>query len=164
MHTDIRLWFPQTIIATAIPRITDEFHSLGDVAWYGSAFFLVTASFQTACKFLSLAPDVCHQPLLTGQWIGGKAYGFYSLKITYLIAIFIFEIGSLICAVAPSSVALIVGRAIAGLGAAGVNTGSFILVAFSAPPRRRPMFTGLVGLSYGERQTKRYFDNSEVKS
>ncbi|KAE8329588.1 hypothetical protein BDV39DRAFT_202889 [Aspergillus sergii] len=39
---------PQTIIATAIPRITDDFPSLGDVAWYGSAFFLVTAGFQTA--------------------------------------------------------------------------------------------------------------------
>ncbi|EKG16280.1 Major facilitator superfamily domain general substrate transporter [Macrophomina phaseolina MS6] len=34
-----------TIIATAIPRITDEFHSLDEVAWYGSAFFLGLASF-----------------------------------------------------------------------------------------------------------------------
>lgn len=28
-----------TIIATAIPRITDEFHSLKDVGWYGSCEF-----------------------------------------------------------------------------------------------------------------------------
>lgn len=27
----------ETIIATAIPHITDEFHSIGDVGWYGSA-------------------------------------------------------------------------------------------------------------------------------
>ena len=26
-----------TIIATAIPKITDQFHSLADVGWYGSA-------------------------------------------------------------------------------------------------------------------------------
>ncbi|KAL4958232.1 major facilitator superfamily domain-containing protein [Aspergillus filifer] len=117
-----------TIIATAIPRITDDFHSLGDVAWYGSSFFLVTASFQTA-------------------W--GKAYGFFSLKLTFLLALFVFEIGSLICGVAPSSVALIVGRAIAGLGAAGLNTGSFTLIAFCAPPSKRPIFTGIIGLSYG---------------
>ena len=32
-----------TIIATAIPRITDEFHSLDDVGWYGTAFFLTLA-------------------------------------------------------------------------------------------------------------------------
>ncbi|KAJ5799057.1 uncharacterized protein N7518_001125 [Penicillium psychrosexuale] len=117
-----------TIIATAIPRITDDFHSLGDVAWYGSAFFLVTAGFQTA-------------------WV--KAYGFFSLKITFLLAIFLFEVGSLICGVAPTSVALIIGRAIAGLGAADVNTGSFTLAAFCAPPKKRPIFTGLIGLSYG---------------
>ncbi|KAI8634662.1 MFS general substrate transporter [Xylariaceae sp. FL1651] len=117
-----------TIIATAIPQITDEFHSLSDVAWYGSAFFLVTASFQAG-------------------W--GKLYGWASLKIVYLIAIFIFEVGSLICGVAPTSVALIVGRAITGLGAAGVNTGSFTLAAFCALPKRRPIFTGLIGLSYG---------------
>lgn len=35
-----------TIIATAIPKITDEFHSLPDVGWYGSAYLLTTASFQ----------------------------------------------------------------------------------------------------------------------
>ncbi|MCJ1382751.1 hypothetical protein MMC17_005864 [Xylographa soralifera] len=32
------------IIATAIPAITDEFHALDDVGWYGSATFLVTAA------------------------------------------------------------------------------------------------------------------------
>jgi hypothetical protein len=31
-----------TIIATAIPRITDQFHSLQDIGWYGSAFLLTT--------------------------------------------------------------------------------------------------------------------------
>ncbi|KAH7165089.1 major facilitator superfamily domain-containing protein [Fusarium sp. MPI-SDFR-AT-0072] len=35
-----------TIIATAIPRITDEFHALGDLGWYGSAYLLTTCSFQ----------------------------------------------------------------------------------------------------------------------
>lgn len=29
-----------SIIVTAIPKITDEFHSLTDVGWYGSAFLL----------------------------------------------------------------------------------------------------------------------------
>lgn len=32
----------QTIIGTAIPTITDEFHSLGDVGWYGSAYLLTS--------------------------------------------------------------------------------------------------------------------------
>lgn len=39
-----------TIVATAIPRITDEFHSLDQVGWYGSAFFLTVAAFQGTCR------------------------------------------------------------------------------------------------------------------
>ncbi|KAG0645789.1 putative efflux pump gsfJ [Hyphodiscus hymeniophilus] len=117
-----------TIVATAIPKITDDFHSVSQIGWYGSAFFLTVASF-------------------TPTW--GKLLKYFPLKWTYLTSIFIFELGSLICAVAPSSTALIVGRAIAGLGAAGVASGAFILVAFIAPPEKRPAYLGIVGASYG---------------
>ena len=40
-----------------------------------------------------------------------------------MAAIAIFEVGSLICATAPTSNALIAGRAFAGLGSAGINAG-----------------------------------------
>lgn len=36
----------RTIVATAIPRITDDFRSLGDIGWYGSAYMLTTAASQ----------------------------------------------------------------------------------------------------------------------
>lgn len=45
-----------------------------------------------------------------------------------------FEVGSLICGVAPNSTALIVGRAIAGVGAAGLSSGAYTIVGFAAPP------------------------------
>lgn len=35
-----------TIIATAIPKITDRFQSLGDVGWYASAYLLTTCALQ----------------------------------------------------------------------------------------------------------------------
>lgn len=79
----------------------------------------------------------------------GKAYKYFPLKISFLLAIFVFELGSLICGVAPNSDALIVGRAIAGVGAAGLGSGAYTIVAFSAPPKQRPMFTGILGASYG---------------
>jgi MFS family permease len=44
---------------------------------------------------------------------------------------------------------LIIGRAIAGLGAAGAAGGAFILVAFIAPPAKRPAYLGIIGASYG---------------
>ncbi|KAH8806172.1 major facilitator superfamily domain-containing protein [Xylogone sp. PMI_703] len=117
-----------TIIATAIPRITDHFKALDDVGWYGSAYLLCTCSFQL---------------------LFGKFYAFCSIKWVYLIAIAIFEIGSLICGVAPSSTALIVGRAVAGLGSAGIFSGALIIIAYSVPLEKRPMYTGIVGATYG---------------
>lgn len=51
--------------------------------------------------------------------------------------------------VTPNSVALIVGRAIAGIGAAGIGSGVFIIIAFIAGSERRPLFTGIIGISYG---------------
>lgn len=79
----------------------------------------------------------------------GKAYKYFLLKISFLMAIFIFELGSLICAVAPNSTVFIVGRAIAGAGAAGLGSGCYTLIAFAARPQQRPIFTGIVGASYG---------------
>ncbi|KAL8790902.1 MAG: hypothetical protein Q9213_000327 [Squamulea squamosa] len=117
-----------TIVATAIPRITDQFHSLDQVGWYGSAFFLTLAAFQST-------------------W--GKIYKYFPLKLGFLISIFIFEVGSLLCGVAPSSTALIVGRAIAGAGGAGIASGAYTIIAISAPPKQRPAFTGLLGATYG---------------
>lgn len=118
----------QTIIATAVPKITDDFHSLEDIAWSGSAFFVTSGGFQSS-------------------W--GKAFKYFSLKLSYLAAIFIFELGSLICGVAPTSTALVVGRAIAGVGAAGVSSGTYTLIAFAARPERRPVFVGIFGLCFG---------------
>ncbi len=34
----------QTIVATALPKISDHFNSLNDVGWYASAFFLTLYS------------------------------------------------------------------------------------------------------------------------
>ena len=63
--------------------------------------------------------------------------------------IFIFELGSLICAVSQSSVTLIVGRAVAGVGGAGIASGAYTLMAFVAPPSQRPAFIGILGGTYG---------------
>lgn len=117
-----------TILSSAIPRITNQFHTLDDVGWYASAYLLTNCSFQLT-------------------W--GKLLTFYSIKWTYLTALLIFEFGSLICAIAPTSTSLVVGRAIAGVGSGGVSTGSFILVAHSAPRRQRPILVGMIGAMYG---------------
>ncbi|KAI0201520.1 major facilitator superfamily domain-containing protein [Astrocystis sublimbata] len=116
-----------TIVATAIPKITDEFHGLDKAAWYGSAFFLTSGSFQAS-------------------W--GKAYRYFDMKWAFMASIAVFELGSLICGVAPNSDAFIVGRAIAGSGVAGMGTGGYTIIAYVVEPSKRPTYTGIIGLSY----------------
>ncbi|KAF5976071.1 major facilitator (MFS1) transporter [Fusarium coicis] len=118
----------QTIVATAVPKITDQFGRLQDISWYGSAYFLTLGAFQS---------------------LWGKIYKFFPLKTSFLLSIFIFEIGSLISAVAHNSTTVIVGRAIAGLGASGVAPGVYTIPAFIAAPEKRATYTGFIGLSYG---------------
>lgn len=117
----------QTIVGTAIPKITDEFHGLSQVSWYGSAYFMCLGGFQSS-------------------W--GKAYRSFNLKWTFTLTVAIFELGSLICGVAPNANALIVGRAVAGLGAAGLSTGSTVIFAFCVEPAKRPTLMGLIGIAY----------------
>ncbi|KAH8703810.1 putative efflux pump antibiotic resistance protein [Talaromyces proteolyticus] len=118
----------QTIVGTAIPKITDEFHNVDKVSWFGSAYFMTFGGFQTS-------------------W--GKAFSYFNFKYTFLLSMFIFEVGSLICGVAPNTIAFIFGRAIAGLGGAGMSSGAMTMIAFSVEPRRRPLFVGLAGSTYG---------------
>ncbi|TPX10948.1 uncharacterized protein E0L32_008154 [Thyridium curvatum] len=116
------------IISTAIPRITDEFQSVTDIGWYGSAYMLTSAAFQL---------------------LFGKIYTFYSVKFVFLTTILLFEIGSAVCGAAPSSTAFIVGRAIAGIGAAGIFSGCIVCIVFAVPLHKRPMLQGLFGAIFG---------------
>ncbi|CAG8401213.1 unnamed protein product [Penicillium salamii] len=117
-----------TIIATAIPHITDQFHALDDVGWYGSAYLLTTCSMQL---------------------VFGKLYTFYPVKWVFLSALVIFELGSLVCGITPNSLGLILGRAIAGIGAAGLFSGAILIISHTVLLEKRPMYTGLVGGMYG---------------
>ena len=71
------------------------------------------------------------------------------MKWVYLSAIAIFELGSLICGAAPTSVALIIGRAVAGVGSAGIFSGALVIIAHTVPLVKRPIYTGIIGAMYG---------------
>lgn len=59
-----------TIIGTAIPKITSEFNSLQDIAWYGSSYLLTITAFQ---------------PTL------GKLYRFMNIKTVFMVCVVVFE-------------------------------------------------------------------------
>jgi MFS family permease len=66
-----------------------------------------------------------------------------------IINVAIFEVGSIVCAAAPNSIALIVGRVISGIGGAGVTPGAFLLITFLLPLQARPIYIGALGSVFG---------------
>lgn len=117
-----------TIIATAIPKITSVFDSLGDVGWYGSSYLLTTTSLQPSF---------------------GRIYTYFNVKWTYIFALVLFELGSVICAAAKNSVMLIVGRAVAGAGASALFSGGMTIIGFSVPLTKRPIFIAAMSSMFG---------------
>ncbi|KXX81573.1 putative HC-toxin efflux carrier TOXA [Madurella mycetomatis] len=118
----------QTIIAPALGAITGEFASVKDIGWYGAAYLLTTTALQPTY---------------------GSLYRMFSVKYTYLAAVALFEVGSLVCAVAPTSNAFIVGRALAGVGTAGLFSGGVVILSYTLPLRQRPAAFGLIGAMWG---------------
>ena len=117
-----------TIIATAIPRITTVFNSLEDVGWYGSSYLLTTCA---------LLPSF------------GKIYTYFDVKWVYLFALLLFEVGSVICAAAQNSVTFIVGRAVAGSGAAALFSGGMTIVGYSVALRKRAIYIAALSSMFG---------------
>ncbi len=77
------------------------------------------------------------------QPLTGKVFTYFSLKHSFLAFLAVFELGSLICALATSSKVLIIGRAVAGMGASGLMNGILTILAISAAPSARPTVMGV---------------------
>ncbi|TPR05376.1 hypothetical protein CAN33_0034425 [Aspergillus niger] len=116
------------IISTAIPQITNEFDSAGDMGWYGTAYSL------TNCAF---------------QLMFGKLYPSFNIKAIFMSSIILFEAGSALCGAAPSSIAFILGRSIAGIGAGGILSGAMVIIAYAIPLHKRPKYQGFFGAVFG---------------
>ncbi|KAI2602124.1 major facilitator superfamily domain-containing protein [Hypoxylon sp. NC1633] len=117
-----------TIVADVQPAIVNQFHDLTLLPWLSVAFMLGAAS-----------------TLL----VWGKGYGLLNCKWLYIITTAIFEVGSAVCGAAPNMNSLIVGRAICGLGGAGMYLGVMTILSMLTSPAERPMYLGMVGLVWG---------------
>lgn len=109
--------------------------------------FQLSSPFQTTVNW-----DTCEQLIdpiallrCATQPLAGKMYTLFPKKAVYLIYLVVFEIGSLICALAPSSYALIIGRAVAGMGASGIFAGGFTVLTTIIPLHKRAVWTGAMG-------------------
>ncbi|KAJ3041450.1 hypothetical protein HK097_002273 [Rhizophlyctis rosea] len=118
----------QTIVAIALPAISNQFNAADKMAWVGTAYFL------TATAFI---PSY------------GKLADIFGRKPVFLVSITIFEIGSIWCGAANSMVSLIIARAVAGLGGGGIFSLVIIIIADLAPITERGKYQGIIGACFG---------------
>ncbi|KAJ3056698.1 hypothetical protein HK097_005099 [Rhizophlyctis rosea] len=118
----------QTIVGVALPRIGEDFGDFAQVPWIGTAYLLTATP---------IAP------------LYGKMADIFGRKACFMFAIAVFEIGSAICGAAPNMVALIIGRAIAGIGGGGLFSLVLIIISDIVSFEDRGKFQGIIGAVFG---------------
>jgi EmrB/QacA subfamily drug resistance transporter len=111
----------QTIVTTAIRTIADDLNGLSLQAWATTAY-LITSTIAT--------------PLY------GKLSDIYGRRPFFLLAIFIFVTGSLLCGLSQSMYQLAMYRAFQGLGAGGLFSLALAIIGDMVPPRERAKYQG----------------------
>ncbi|WP_233808875.1 MDR family MFS transporter [Paraburkholderia sp. HP33-1] len=112
----------QSIVATALPVIAADLDGLSHLTWVVTAFMLTST---------------VSAPLY------GKFSDMYGRKPLFVLSIGIFLLASALCGMAGSMGALIVCRALQGLGAGGLITLSQTVIGSIVSPRDRGRYQGL---------------------
>jgi EmrB/QacA subfamily drug resistance transporter len=118
----------QSIVGTALPRITSELGGLDKLSWVVTAYLLT----QTAS---------------TPLW--GKISDLYGRKLIFQAAIVTFLIGSFASGAAQNIQELIAFRAVQGLGGGGLFALALATMGDVVPPRERGRYGGYFGAVFG---------------
>lgn len=117
----------QTIVATILSTVGNKFNAFNKIGWVSSGFFISMA-------------------VLVAVW--GKLAIIFGRKYTMIVAVVLFEAGSLMCALADNMDVLIGGRVLAGVGGGGIQTLVFIIITEVLPIHKRPMGMAAVASTF----------------
>lgn len=118
----------QTIIATALGRIVEEFDAFSSLAWIVTAY-LITTTVTTP--------------------IAGKLSDMFGRRLMILTGVSIFTIGSLLSGIAGDINQLILFRALQGIGGGIITANAFTIVGDLFAARERGRWQGLIGAVFG---------------
>lgn len=118
----------QTVIGTAIVRMTSDLGGYDRQAWVTTAY-LVTA--------------------MTAGLVSGRLSDIIGRRRAYLGAIILFLVGSVAATFATDIYQLTVCRAVQGVGAGGLMALALVIVGDLLPPRKRPRFQSLFYAAFG---------------
>jgi EmrB/QacA subfamily drug resistance transporter len=118
----------QTIVATAIPRIMADLDGFDRFTWISTAYIVAS----TAVVLVT-----------------GAVADVYGRKWLFVGAIVLFLIGSALAATSPTMNALIIFRAVQGLGGGMIMALSFVTIADLFPPDERAKYMGIIAAMFG---------------
>jgi EmrB/QacA subfamily drug resistance transporter len=117
----------QTIVAPALPTIGRELGAFNAIGWVATAYLLTSTA---------VTP------------IYGKLSDLYGRRRLLLVGIAVFALGSLLCALAPDMLSLILARALQGVGGGGLIALANTVVGDVISPRDRGRYQGYFASTY----------------
>ncbi len=118
----------QTIIATALGRIVEDFNAFDSLSWIVTAYLLTTT--------------------ITVP-IAGKLSDLFGRRTILLIGVAIFSIGSLLSGMSGNVEQLIAWRAFQGIGGGIITANAFTIIGDLFAARERGRWQGLFGAVFG---------------
>ncbi|WP_287497426.1 MDR family MFS transporter [Pandoraea sp. CB10b_02] len=113
----------QTIVAPALPTIARDLGSFDAVSWVVTAYLLSSTA---------ITPIV------------GKLSDLLGRRVVIAVSVTVFLVGSVLCALAPTMLALILARGVQGLGGGGLIALSNTVIADIVSPRERGRYQGYI--------------------
>src|SRR6516165_2911427 len=117
----------QTIVATALPTIGRDFRDFEMLPWVVTAYLLTSTA---------VAP------------LYGKLSDIHGRRTVMLASIAIFAAGSAVCAIAPGMLALVLGRALQGIGGGGILPVAQAIMADAITPKERGRYQAYMAIVF----------------
>lgn len=118
----------QTIIATALSKIVEEFNAFSSLSWIVTAYLITTTM---------TVP------------IAGKFSDLFGRRNVLLVGVAIFVLSSLMSGMSGSITELIIWRAVQGIGGGIITANAFTIVGDLFAARERGRWQGLIGAVFG---------------
>jgi EmrB/QacA subfamily drug resistance transporter len=117
----------QTILASALPTIGRDLGDVHSLPWLVTAFLIASTAVT---------------PLY------GKISDIHGRRLTVLIALSVYMVGSVVCLAAPNMLTLICGRVLHGLGGGGMASMGMVVLGDLAAPRDRGKYYAYFSATY----------------
>lgn len=117
-----------TIVATLSAPISSSFNSFSLLSWLATSYLISNAAFQP---------------------LSGRLTDIYSRRWGLVFSNVFFAAGNLICGLAKTQWAIILGRVVAGIGGGGLTAISTFVTSDLVPLRKRGIWQGIGNICFG---------------